>query len=62
MLLLLLLVGVGVALYFLMKLDTGILGAPKDTLKMLIPATIYAIQNNLLFIALSNLDAAVYLL
>lgn len=39
---------------------TSLFGAPVDTLKMLVPATIYAIQNNLLFIALSNLDAAVY--
>jgi len=41
-------------------INSAVLGAPKDTLKILIPATIYAIQNNLLFIALSNLDAAVY--
>ena len=31
-----------------------------ETFKMAIPAVIYAIQNNLLFIALSNLEAAVY--
>jgi len=45
---------------FISTLYTTVLGSPRDTLKMLIPATIYAIQNNLLFIALSNLDAAVY--
>jgi len=32
----------------------------KETLKMAVPATLYAIQNNLLFIALSHLDSAVY--
>mmetsp|Transcript_7658 Transcript_7658/g.11596 ORF Transcript_7658/g.11596 Transcript_7658/m.11596 type:complete len:359 (-) Transcript_7658:71-1147(-) len=32
----------------------------RECLKMAIPATLYAIQNNLLFIALSNLDSAVY--
>jgi UDP-sugar transporter A1/2/3 len=36
------------------------MGSPMDTIKMLIPATIYAIQNNLLFIALSNLNATSY--
>ena len=33
---------------------------PIETLKMSIPAGLYTIQNNLLFIALSNLDAATY--
>ena len=31
-----------------------------DTLKVAVPGLLYLIQNNLLFIALSNLDAAVY--
>ncbi len=31
-----------------------------DTLRMSVPGILYLIQNNLLFIALSNLDAAVY--
>ncbi len=31
-----------------------------ETLKMLIPAGLYALQNNLLFLALSNLDAATF--
>ncbi|GAB5354466.1 hypothetical protein AAMO2058_000121200 [Amorphochlora amoebiformis] len=31
-----------------------------ETLKMMVPATLYAIQNNLLFVALSHLDSAVY--
>jgi len=32
----------------------------KDLAKMIVPAACYAIQNNLLFVALSNLDSAVY--
>jgi len=32
----------------------------RDGMKLLIPALMYVIQNNLLFIALSNLDAATY--
>lgn len=37
-----------------------IIGSPAETLKLLIPATLYTIQNNLLYMALSNLDAATY--
>ncbi|XP_042900054.1 UDP-N-acetylglucosamine transporter isoform X2 [Parasteatoda tepidariorum] len=33
---------------------------PVETLKLLIPASLYTLQNNLLFIALSVLDAATY--
>ena len=33
---------------------------PLDTLKVSIPALLYTVQNNLLFLALSNLDAATY--
>ena len=33
---------------------------PTETLKLLIPSGLYTLQNNLLFIALSNLDAATY--
>mmetsp|Transcript_34549 Transcript_34549/g.55601 ORF Transcript_34549/g.55601 Transcript_34549/m.55601 type:complete len:359 (+) Transcript_34549:19-1095(+) len=32
----------------------------RETFKMAVPATLYAVQNNLLFIALSHLDSAVY--
>lgn len=31
-----------------------------ETLKLAVPACLYVVQNNLLFIALSNLDAATY--
>jgi len=32
----------------------------KDTLKLSIPAFVYALQNNLQYIAVSNLEAAVF--
>ncbi|XP_034018380.1 CMP-sialic acid transporter [Thalassophryne amazonica] len=34
--------------------------SPKELLKLSIPSIVYAFQNNMAFIALSNLDAAVY--
>jgi len=37
-----------------------ILGRPKETLKLIVPSGLYCLQNNLLFIALTNLDAATY--
>jgi len=37
-----------------------ILGRPKETFKLVIPSGLYCLQNNLLFIALTNLDAATY--
>lgn len=33
---------------------------PVETMKLAIPAGIYTLQNNLLYVALSNLDAATY--
>lgn len=37
-----------------------ILNKPIETLKLAIPSGIYTLQNNLLYVALSNLDAATY--
>ncbi len=37
-----------------------IIGRPKETFKLVIPSGLYCLQNNLLFIALTNLDAATY--
>ena len=33
---------------------------PRETFKMSIPSALYTIQNNLLYVALTNLDAATY--
>uniref|UniRef100_A0A8C6YYA7 Solute carrier family 35 member A3 n=1 Tax=Nothoprocta perdicaria TaxID=30464 RepID=A0A8C6YYA7_NOTPE len=41
-------------------LHDEILNKPMETLKLAIPSGIYTLQNNLLYIALSNLDAATY--
>lgn len=37
-----------------------IVNKPGETMKLAIPAGIYTLQNNLLYVALSNLDAATY--
>ncbi|KAG7249063.1 hypothetical protein CRUP_000481, partial [Coryphaenoides rupestris] len=37
-----------------------IIHKPAETLKLAIPSGIYTLQNNLLYVALSNLDAATY--
>ncbi|TDH00586.1 hypothetical protein EPR50_G00189940 [Perca flavescens] len=34
--------------------------SPKELLKLSVPSVVYAVQNNMAFLALSNLDAAVY--
>ncbi|XP_044076337.1 solute carrier family 35 member A3b isoform X2 [Siniperca chuatsi] len=41
-------------------LKEEIVNKPMDTMKLAIPAGIYTLQNNLLYVALSNLDAATY--
>ena len=41
-------------------LHAEIVAKPLETLKLAVPAGLYTLQNNLLFVALSNLDAAVY--
>lgn len=42
------------------QLNNEIIQKPGETMKLLIPSGLYTLQNNLLFIALSNLDAATY--
>ncbi|KAM9844687.1 solute carrier family 35 member A3b isoform 2-T2 [Aulostomus maculatus] len=42
------------------QLKEEIVSKPLGTLKLAIPAGIYTLQNNLLYVALSNLDAATY--
>lgn len=37
-----------------------VLCSPKELLKLSVPSLVYAVQNNMAFLALSNLDAAVY--
>ncbi|KAF7246977.1 CMP-sialic acid transporter [Varanus komodoensis] len=45
---------------WLASLKENVLGSPKELLKLSVPSIVYAIQNNMAFLALSNLDAAVY--
>jgi UDP-sugar transporter A1/2/3 len=44
----------------LQQINIEIIQKPGETFKLLIPAGLYTLQNNLLFVALSNLDAATY--
>lgn len=45
---------------FVNQLQEEILAKQWETLKLAIPSGLYTIQNNLLYVALSNLDAATY--
>ena len=42
------------------SLQTHVLGAPRDMLKMLLPALLYLVQNTLLMVALTNLTAPIF--
>ena len=42
------------------ELKTHILYAPMEMLKLSVPSFLYTVQNNLLYLALTNLDAATY--
>ncbi|XP_053314580.1 CMP-sialic acid transporter [Spea bombifrons] len=42
------------------SLKENVLGSPAEMLKLSVPSLVYALQNNMAFVALSNLDAAVY--
>jgi len=41
-------------------LDKTIIKQPMDTLKVMVPSAVYLVQNNLLYVAASNLDVATY--
>ena len=41
-------------------LDIALFGNLRETFKVCVPALIYAVQNNLYYIALANLEAAAY--
>ncbi|XP_036034000.1 CMP-sialic acid transporter [Onychomys torridus] len=45
---------------FKTSLSENILGSPKELVKLSVPSLVYAVQNNMAFLALSHLDAAVY--
>ena len=42
------------------KIQSEVFQQPHDTLKTGIPALLYTLQNNMLFVAISNLDAATF--
>ncbi|XP_074043227.1 CMP-sialic acid transporter isoform X1 [Macrotis lagotis] len=45
---------------FKTSLKENVLGSPRELMKLSVPSLVYAVQNNMAFLALSNLDAAVY--
>lgn len=45
---------------FKTSLRENVFGSPKELMKLSVPSLVYAVQNNMAFLALSNLDAAVY--
>lgn len=42
------------------ELNTHVIGDPMEMLKLSVPSFLYCVQNNLLYLALTNLDAATY--
>ena len=44
----------------LSELNTHVIYAPMELLKLSVPSFLYTVQNNLLYLALTNLDAATY--
>jgi UDP-sugar transporter A1/2/3 len=42
------------------ELNTHVVNAPVEMLKLSVPSFLYTVQNNLLYLALTNLDAATY--
>lgn len=45
---------------FVKKIRMGVANEPKEMAKLMVPALLYAVQNNLVFIAMDNLDVATY--
>lgn len=45
---------------FSKKLRVEVTGKPREIAKLMIPALLYTVQNNMLYVALANLDAATY--
>lgn len=41
-------------------IDKQIIKQPMDTLKVCVPSFVYVVQNNLLYVSASHLDAATY--
>jgi hypothetical protein len=44
----------------LSELNTHVINSPMELLKLSVPSFLYTVQNNLLYLALTNLDAATY--